>query len=387
VICRISSRTTHADVLYDATVRSGNALLHRPLNEQVIDYWPALDNLSDQHNVWPAEDWIRYLEVPLMQWPDAVGPGGADDRAAVFHFSVRLHPADRIVTDADWATVIHRLAWTAGITTRSGEGAYRWMAMRTSPRQVEFVANLINDSDGTWAAVPRQLGQRMLGAVRDCENQLGLVRTAPDPALQPTDVTVRRDRGRGITVTVHAHRTQVTADVADAGFDVQDGTRHSLPAGTPTEEAERVAELVGTLRSRGVTILLDPAVRHGAGGEPGPDAVGTGTASLTWRIAQARQPAQLAGLISAVTDDRFGDLPRLRRFAETAAAWAAGRTSPGARDAQHRLEGIARRLHGVEEDLHGVAEMLTGPPAARGNAAVPLTRIAAPAPRLRGPLR
>jgi hypothetical protein len=262
------------------------------------------------------------------------------------------------------------------------------MAMRTSPRHVEFTANLINDSDGTWATVPRQLAQRMLGAVRDCENQLGLVRTGPDPALQAADVTVRLDRERGITVTVHTHRTQVAADVSDAGFDVQDGKRHSLPAGTPTDEAERrVAELMGTLRSRGVRVLLDPALYHGAGGEPGPDAVGTGTASLTAQIAHARQPAQLAGLISALTDDRLGGLPRLRRFAETAAAWAAARTIPGAHDAQHRLEGIARSLNGIEEDLHGVTQMLTGAPAAHGNTALPLTRPGAPAPHPRGPAR
>ena len=391
MICFVTDRTTHADYLYDATVGCGeNTRPDRPLGRQVIGHWPVLDELSDQHNVWPAENWIRYLEVPLQDWPDAVGPRGNDDRAAIFHFLVHPHPADRILTDAEWTAIVHHLACAAGITTSNGDGEYRWVAVRTAPRQVEFIANLINDSDGTWAPVPEQLRERTLSAVRDCETQLGLVGARPEPAFRVSDVAVHRDRKRGITVTVHTHRTQVIADVEDAGFTIQNDQRYVLPAGTPPDEAkQRAAELVKDLRADGVTVLLDPAVHRDAEGAPCPDVAPTGTASLTGQVPNAHQPAQLAGLISAITDDRLGDLPRLRRFAESAAAWAGARTGPAAGDIEHRMGWIARRLHGIEEDLHDVAQTLTEQPAAPRPAAVPPLVIspAAPAPRPHGPVR
>lgn len=371
MICRVSSRTTHAGDVFDpARANEVTSYPDRPLGPRVIGHWPVLDELGDQHTVWPFATWARYLEVPSQEWPDAVGPRGADDRAAIFHFNVRLHPADRRLTDAEWTTVIHHLAHTAGITTSNGGGEYRWMAIRTAPGQADFIANLINDSDGTWARPPHQLHQRLHSASRDCETRLRLIPAAPDPGRHPADVAVHQDRERGITITVHTHRTQVMADVEEAGFTLQDDQRYILPTGTPTDEAKRrAAALVGNLRSGGVSVLLDPDLYHDAEGTLGAGAVPTGTALLTGQITHARRPAQLAGLISAITDDRLGDLPRLRRFAETAAAWAGARTGPVAGDAEHRLEWIARRLHGIEEDLHTVAQILTEPPATPRHAA------------------
>jgi hypothetical protein len=93
------------------------------------------------------------------------------------------------------------------------------------------------------------------------------------------------------------------------------------------------------------------------------------------QITCAHRPPSLADLLAEVSDNRIGELPRLRRFTETAAALAGTQTSPASRDAQHRLEWIARRLYGVEEDLQAVAQILTEPPAAHRHSAATAPRI------------
>ncbi|MEE4544029.1 hypothetical protein V2S66_18885 [Streptomyces sp. V4-01] len=376
MICSVSTRTTRAGAFFTAAL-GPDARPELPLGERVIGHWPTLDEVfGDRHTVWLAENWVQYFEVPLIEYPFAVGPG--NDRAAVFHLQVRLHPDDRTLTAEDLAMIVQHLAWTAGIIDSDGFGNCRWVAIQSASDRVDLIANLINDSNGTWTHLSRQLHQALADAAHDIEDWMDLESTRPgEGGSRHPDVTMRLEAERGITVTVHTHRTQVRADVEDAGFTIQDDQTYVLPAGTPTDEAKRrAAELVGALRSIGVSVLLDPDLYQDTEGAPGPDAVPTGTALLTGQITDARRPAQLAGLISAITDDRLGDLPRLRRFAETAAAWAAAQTGPAAGDAEHRLEWIARRLQGIQEDLHGVAQILTEPPATPRHAAGPPPPVA-----------
>lgn len=379
MICFVSNRTTRAGAFFDTTL-APDAHPELPLGKKVIGHWPMLDEFSDQHTVWPAENWARYIEVPYLEYPFAAGPG--NDRAAVFHLQARLHPDDRTLTAEDWAMIVHHLAWTAGVTNADGDGPYRWVAIQSTPQRVDFIANLISDDDGTWAQLPRQLHQALKSAAHDIEDWMDLQSTRPgrgDP--RRPDVILTAEAERGITVTVHTHRTQVLADVESAGFTVQDDQLYVLPAGMPTDEAKhRAAGLVETLRADGVTVLVDPAVYRGSGQDAGPQAEPGGRAAVASQIACAHRPASLAGLISEVTDD-LGDLPRLRRFTETAAALADTQTGPASRDAQQRLEWIARRLYSIEEDLRGVAQILTRPPAAphRSAALPPRARTATPA--------
>jgi hypothetical protein len=379
LICSVSNRAIRAGAFF-TTALATDPRPELPLGAKVVGHWPMLDEFSDQHT---AENWARFIEVPLIEYPFAVGPG--NDRAAVLRIQARLHPDDRTLTAKDWAMIARHLAWTAGITDADGEGPHRWVAIQSAPQRVDLIANLISDEDGAWAPLPRQLHHALKSAAHDIEDWMDLesTRSGQVGPRQP-DVVLTAEAERGITVTVLAHREQVMADVESAGFTVQGDQRYVLPAGTPTDESRRRAvSLVGVLRSDGVSVLVGPGVyRDGEG--PGPEAL-AGVAAVAPLITWAHRPASLASLLTEVSDDRFGDLPRLRRFTETAAALAGTLTGPASRDAQHRLEWIARRLYGIGEDFQAIAQTLTEPPAAPLQAASTALRTRPAAPRRRVP--
>nr|WSX75914.1 hypothetical protein OH826_19895 [Streptomyces sp. NBC_00899] len=358
MICLVSNRTTRAGAFFNTALPPGTRT-GLPLGKKVIGHWPMLDEFSDEHTVWRAENWVRFVEVPLLDYPFAVGPG--NDRAAVFHLQARLHPDDRTLTGEDWASIVRHLAWTAGITNSDGDGPFRWVAIQSRPQRVDLIANLISDEDGTWAQLPRHLNQALRDAAHDIEDWIDLESTRPGE----------------------------TADVEDAGFNVQIDQRYILPTGTRSDQAkQRAAERVGTLPSGGASVLVDPALHLDSQGQPGPKAPPVRAARAS-QTACAHQPESLADLIAAVTDERLGDLPRLRRFTETAAAQAGALTVPVAREAQHRLEWIARRLYGMEDDLRGIAQTLTQRPAAPrpATALPPRGHPPVSAPNPHGPVR
>lgn len=319
MICSVSTRATRAGAFFNAAL-GPDARPELPLGERVIGHWPTLDEFfGDRRTVWPAENWVRYIEVPLVEYPFAVGPG--NDRAAVLHFQARLHPDDRTLTAEDWAMIVHHLAVTAGIIDSDGFGNCRCVAIQTASDRVDFIANLINYSDGTWTQLPRPLHQTLANAVHDIEDRMDLKSTRPEEgSFRHPDVTVHLETERRVTVA---------ADPAVY-----------LDSEKPAQQAP------------------------------------PGMAALASQITCTHRPASLASLLNEVTDDRLGDLPRLRRFTETAAALAGTQTGPRSRDAQHRLQRIARRLHGIEEDLHGVAQILTESPATPRYAAGPPPPVA-----------
>ncbi|MFJ8888176.1 relaxase/mobilization nuclease [Streptomyces sp. NPDC102402] len=121
-----------------------------------------------------------------MEHPFAASPG--DDRAAILHLDVRLHPDDRDLTGLEWAEVAHRLARTAGIEIPGKESGCAWIAVQARPGRLDLIANLIH-LDGAWHAPPTDVLRRLVDEARRIEQDLHLispVRTGPTtrPALR-----------------------------------------------------------------------------------------------------------------------------------------------------------------------------------------------------------
>ncbi|MFD6989301.1 relaxase/mobilization nuclease [Streptomyces sp. NPDC059943] len=186
MIPRINERThTPHDPLSEA--------LGRPVpfegglaEDTVITYWPGLDDytLDDEQASWTAAQWAQHLEEPLLEHPFAASP--KDDRRAIFHLDVRLHPKDRDLSRAEWAETAHRVARTAGIEIPGGTNGCHWIAVQGRPGRLDLIANLIR-LDGAWQPQPADLPQRLAGEARRIEHDLRLTRLPVAPQ-QPATV-------------------------------------------------------------------------------------------------------------------------------------------------------------------------------------------------------
>ncbi|MFE3645890.1 relaxase/mobilization nuclease [Streptomyces sp. NPDC059169] len=150
----------------------------------VVAYWPGMDfyTLDDEQATWTSAQWAGHLDDPLIEHPFAASP--YEDRRAIFHLGVRLHPDDRDLTGAQWAEVAHRLARAAGIEIPGNENGCRWIAVQAQPRRLDVIANLIR-LDGTWQQQPADLLRRLSDEASRIEQDLHLlpVRTPPEPRI------------------------------------------------------------------------------------------------------------------------------------------------------------------------------------------------------------
>ncbi len=148
----------------------------------VVAHWPGLDyyTLDDEQKIWTSLQWAEHLEDPLLEHPFAASP--KDDRRAISHLSVRLHPDDRELTGHEWAEAAHRLARAAGIEVPGEKNRCRWIAVQAQPGRLDLIANLIR-LDGAWRTPPADVLRRLSDESRRIEQDLRLipVRTAPRP--------------------------------------------------------------------------------------------------------------------------------------------------------------------------------------------------------------
>ncbi|MEU9280272.1 relaxase/mobilization nuclease [Streptomyces sp. NPDC048341] len=153
----------------------------------VVAHWPGLDYFSpdDEQRTWTSVQWAEHLEDPYLEHPFAASPD--DDRRAILHLDVRLHPDDRELTGPEWAETAHRLARAAGIEIPGKEHGCRWIAVQAQPGRLDLIANLIH-LDGAWHAPPAN-SLRLSDEARRIEQDLHLipVRTGPTPrpAIRP----------------------------------------------------------------------------------------------------------------------------------------------------------------------------------------------------------
>ncbi|MFT9784662.1 relaxase/mobilization nuclease [Streptomyces rhizosphaericola] len=145
----------------------------------VVAHWPGLDGYTsgDEQKTWTTIQWAAHLEDPYLEHLFTASPD--DDRRAILHLDVRLHPDDRDLTGPEWAEVAHRLARAAGIEIPGKGHGCRWIAVQAQPRRLDLIANLIH-LDGAWHAPPADVLRRLAAEARRVEEDLGLipVRTA-----------------------------------------------------------------------------------------------------------------------------------------------------------------------------------------------------------------
>ncbi|MFI0776179.1 relaxase/mobilization nuclease [Streptomyces sp. NPDC021212] len=153
----------------------------------VVAYWPGLDSyaLDDEQATWTAVQWAEHLEDPLFENPFTTGP--RDDRRAIFHLHVRLHPDDRDLSGAEWAEAAHRLARASGFETPGDNNGCRWIAVQGKPGRLDLIANLIR-LDGTWQPRPANFLRRLSDEASRIEQDLRLV---PGPAAREQHVSAR----------------------------------------------------------------------------------------------------------------------------------------------------------------------------------------------------
>jgi hypothetical protein len=111
-----------------------------------------------------------HLLVPVAAWrPSCDKP--------VWHCSVRAAPGDRLLSDADWATVAEEVMDRTGLAPADDFEAVRWVAVRHAPDHIHIVATLARQ-DGARPNVWNDFF-KVRAACQSAERRLGLERTAP----------------------------------------------------------------------------------------------------------------------------------------------------------------------------------------------------------------
>ncbi|QNA72112.1 relaxase/mobilization nuclease [Streptomyces sp. So13.3] len=159
----------------------------------VVAHWPGLDSytLDDEQKIWTSAQWAEHLEDPLLEHPFAASPN--DDRRAIFHLDIRLHPDDRVLTGPEWAEAAHRLARAAGIEVPGDENGCRWIAAQAQPGRLDLIANLIR-LDGEWHAPPADAHRQLAEESRRIEQDLRLI-PAPTARRLPAVPTASTQLG------------------------------------------------------------------------------------------------------------------------------------------------------------------------------------------------
>ncbi|MFC9856250.1 MULTISPECIES: relaxase/mobilization nuclease [unclassified Streptomyces] len=146
----------------------------------VVAHWPGLDyfTLDDEEKIWSSVEWAAHLEDPYLEHPFAASPD--DDRRAILHIDVRLHPDDRELTGPEWAETAHRLARAAGIEIPGKEDGCRWIAVQAQRGRLDLI-----DLDGAWHVAPADILRRPSDEARRIEQDLRLFRVRSGPPMRP----------------------------------------------------------------------------------------------------------------------------------------------------------------------------------------------------------
>ncbi|WP_431726934.1 relaxase/mobilization nuclease domain-containing protein [Verrucosispora sp. TAA-831] len=111
----------------------------------------------------------------LLEQP--VRAGFRAPSAPVWHASIRNHPTDRILSDAQWAHIAAEVIAAVGLAPHGDVDAVRWVAVRHNDDHVHVVATLVRQDRRTvW---PWQDKRKAQAACRDLEQRYGLYRVAP----------------------------------------------------------------------------------------------------------------------------------------------------------------------------------------------------------------
>jgi MobA/VirD2-like, nuclease domain len=116
---------------------------------------------------------VRRLAELLEQH---VAAGWNPPAKTVWHCSIRNHPTDRTLSDAQWAHIAGEVMAAVGLAPHGDPDAVRWVAVRHNDDHIHLVATLVRQDQRTaWAWKDKLRIQR---ACRDLEERYGLYRVA-----------------------------------------------------------------------------------------------------------------------------------------------------------------------------------------------------------------
>lgn len=121
-----------------------------------------------------------------MELVTALRPASVTDRM-VWHCPLRVAPADRALTDVEWAQVARDVMHRTGIAAQGDPGGCRWIAVRHDEESIHIVAVLARQ-DGSAARVPNDY-RRVREACLAAEKRYGLTVTAPADRTAATHTT------------------------------------------------------------------------------------------------------------------------------------------------------------------------------------------------------
>ncbi|MFD3561912.1 relaxase/mobilization nuclease domain-containing protein [Streptomyces sp. NPDC058686] len=111
---------------------------------------------TDQHTVASWDDFIpdpgpwdspghkqRLSQVAKALDLRVVQAGDKAPEGHVWHCSVRAAPEDRILTDAEWATIARRMVHATGIAPKDDPDGCRWVAVRHADNHIHIVATKV----------------------------------------------------------------------------------------------------------------------------------------------------------------------------------------------------------------------------------------------------
>lgn len=284
--------------------------------------WQPRSNGSSPHDL-ELGPLIRAVRAPAVaaKLPEGDSSG---KRGYVWHLSVRLAAADRVLTDTEWAGVVRELLDGAGVAVSGDAGGPRWVAIRHADDHVHVAVVLVRQDTGRrfW---PSRDYPKLREATRGVEARLGLTLTAaadgtaaPAPSRGEREKAARAGRA---PARVELARLVRAAAVAADGLD----------------------EFVEALEAAGCVV----AVRRAPSGDP-----------IGYAVARAGD-LNASGLPVSYSGSKLAadlSMPRLMT------RWSGGDTSavsPAA--AQRRAEqarkavAAARRDVGSDEDADGIA--------------------------------
>lgn len=200
----------------------------------IVAHWPGLDyfTLDDEQRIWTSVQWAEHLEDPYLEHPFADSPD--DDRRAILHLDIRLHPDDRELTGPEWAEVAQRLARAAGIEIPGKEHGCRWIAVQAQPGRLDLIANLIH-LDGAWHAPPADKLRRLAQEARRIEQDLHLIPVRSDPlrGLPSARRSRRRPSSRPSSGSSPTNRPALWPRYADSSSTPRTGSPASREQPTP----------------------------------------------------------------------------------------------------------------------------------------------------------
>jgi hypothetical protein len=165
-------RGTHAGRLLYYLYGPGKANEH--FDPHLVAGFSDPGELEPERRPDGSRDFRRLTGLLAQPLAALAGPGYGKP---VWHCSVRAAPADRILSDAEWAQVAAQVMDRTGFAPAGDDLGVRWVAVRHAADHIHLVATLARQ-DGTRPSTWNDFF-RVREACRDAERRLGLTATAP----------------------------------------------------------------------------------------------------------------------------------------------------------------------------------------------------------------